>query len=269
MASPMAVNSVFATPELVEGILIHLPLKDLLFAQAVCTYWKAVIDGSQLLQKALFFRPATSDVAFWHAYHGKGMEQCNIESKDFYYRVPTDATHFVRDFEECVEEQYKAWPRLSQSRIDVIERLMEQIREKMVKTRVFLNPLLVAKSKWFDSVFRGRYARYGAMTQGFDDTQVKDDEALLVAYERPEASWRQMLITQPPLGSVSAWVDEDTKYPSHDAWNRFAVEDAGKPVKMEALRTAMVGHHLVINGTNYFEVWENGETLWDIVDRET
>jgi hypothetical protein len=46
------------TPELLEQILLHLPMLDLLHCQRVCRHWKDVIDSSPVLQQALYFRPA-------------------------------------------------------------------------------------------------------------------------------------------------------------------------------------------------------------------
>ncbi|KAI6795034.1 hypothetical protein KC361_g5256 [Hortaea werneckii] len=50
-------NAVLHTTELLENILYFLPMKDLLFAQRVCTKWRELIQRSVPLQEALFFRP--------------------------------------------------------------------------------------------------------------------------------------------------------------------------------------------------------------------
>lgn len=50
----MAAKS-FTTTELVEQMLLQLPMKDLLLAQRVDKIFKATIDGSLKLQQALFF----------------------------------------------------------------------------------------------------------------------------------------------------------------------------------------------------------------------
>lgn len=50
-------KAVFSTAELLESILHELPTKDLLLAQAVSKHWKATIDNSPKLQRALFFKP--------------------------------------------------------------------------------------------------------------------------------------------------------------------------------------------------------------------
>ncbi|KAK3632723.1 hypothetical protein LTR56_016193 [Elasticomyces elasticus] len=53
-------TQVLALPELLETILLGLPIKDLLFAQKVCKTWMEVTEGSARIQKALFFIPGSS-----------------------------------------------------------------------------------------------------------------------------------------------------------------------------------------------------------------
>lgn len=50
-------HRVINTTELLEEILINLPVQDLLLSQRVSKHFKAVIDGSIILQRALFFLP--------------------------------------------------------------------------------------------------------------------------------------------------------------------------------------------------------------------
>jgi hypothetical protein len=65
MASPAAgpltaTDQVFLVPELLESILLHLPLQDLLVnAQRINHTWNAIIQNSKRLQEVLFFE-ATS-----------------------------------------------------------------------------------------------------------------------------------------------------------------------------------------------------------------
>jgi len=53
----MAAQRTFDVPELLEHVLLQLPIKDLLFAQKVCKHWKQTIEASPRAQQALFFRP--------------------------------------------------------------------------------------------------------------------------------------------------------------------------------------------------------------------
>jgi hypothetical protein len=65
----MAAQQVFDITELLEAILLELPIKDLLFAQKICRRFKAVIEDSTSLQKALFFQPGQIDDAAIDAKH--------------------------------------------------------------------------------------------------------------------------------------------------------------------------------------------------------
>ncbi|KAK5732323.1 hypothetical protein LTR17_010637 [Elasticomyces elasticus] len=51
---------VLALPELLETILLGLPIKDLLFAQKVCKTWKQIMGESTSIQRALFFKPGAA-----------------------------------------------------------------------------------------------------------------------------------------------------------------------------------------------------------------
>jgi hypothetical protein len=59
MASSSAAALVFNTPELLELILACLPLKYILHANRINKTFRAVISSSPLLQRALYFRPAS------------------------------------------------------------------------------------------------------------------------------------------------------------------------------------------------------------------
>lgn len=48
---------VLAITELLEQILLELPMRDLLLAQRVDQFWKHTIDGSPRIQRALYFEP--------------------------------------------------------------------------------------------------------------------------------------------------------------------------------------------------------------------
>ncbi|KAK5732255.1 hypothetical protein LTR17_010701 [Elasticomyces elasticus] len=57
MATTTPGSTLASTPELVEMILLRLPLPDILLAQRVDRTWCAIIRESPQLQRALFFRP--------------------------------------------------------------------------------------------------------------------------------------------------------------------------------------------------------------------
>ncbi|KAF2162094.1 hypothetical protein M409DRAFT_27471 [Zasmidium cellare ATCC 36951] len=60
----IAADAVFNTAELIEKILVDVPLKTLLTSQRVSKQWKATIAGSKEIQKKLFFTPAVAKRAF-------------------------------------------------------------------------------------------------------------------------------------------------------------------------------------------------------------
>jgi hypothetical protein len=53
---PTAATRVLDTPELLEAILLHLPLRDLLHSQRVSCQFQATVTSSPSIQRALFFR---------------------------------------------------------------------------------------------------------------------------------------------------------------------------------------------------------------------
>lgn len=55
MAQRHMSDTVFLTTELLERILVKLPMKDLLLAQRVSKKFRNVINGSKTLRQALFF----------------------------------------------------------------------------------------------------------------------------------------------------------------------------------------------------------------------
>ncbi|PVH69039.1 hypothetical protein DL98DRAFT_522394 [Cadophora sp. DSE1049] len=56
----IAMTRVFATPELIEAILVQLPLRDLLLAQVVSPGWSRTISSSPIIQQKLFFTPTSA-----------------------------------------------------------------------------------------------------------------------------------------------------------------------------------------------------------------
>ncbi|KAK3639471.1 hypothetical protein LTR56_012442 [Elasticomyces elasticus] len=54
-------------PELLENILMNLPLRDILFSQRVCRVWQESILQSPNIQKALFLRVGSTTTTAWHS----------------------------------------------------------------------------------------------------------------------------------------------------------------------------------------------------------
>ncbi|KAK5124657.1 hypothetical protein LTR85_001370 [Meristemomyces frigidus] len=56
-SAPSACSLVFSTTELLEQILLSLPMCDLLLAQGINRHFKTIIDSSVAIQRALYFIP--------------------------------------------------------------------------------------------------------------------------------------------------------------------------------------------------------------------
>lgn len=53
-------HEMWDVPEVLENILVRLPMKDLLLDQRVCTQWRDLIQAAPRLQEALFFKPIST-----------------------------------------------------------------------------------------------------------------------------------------------------------------------------------------------------------------
>src|SRR4051812_23246071 len=67
MASPnpyQAANAVFGTNELLCGIIVQLPLKDIVAATGVCQTWRKALKDNVAIQQPLFIAPGeVSDIS--------------------------------------------------------------------------------------------------------------------------------------------------------------------------------------------------------------
>lgn len=83
--STSASTRAFANYDLLEDILLHLPLRDLLFSRRVCKQWNGVQDTSARVRKALFLEPFHQEKVYYPS-----------ASKPHWHLVPTPA--------ECAQE---------------------------------------------------------------------------------------------------------------------------------------------------------------------
>ncbi|KAK4500209.1 hypothetical protein PRZ48_008395 [Zasmidium cellare] len=132
-----AAHRTFTVPEVLEMIFLPLSIPDLLSKiPRVCKHWKARVDSSVKLQRALFFKPST-DV--------------------------------------MIKQQEEGMPGLCFELI--------QGSDKMWTYPIIANPFLFEIS----NDYLVSHADASRMPKGID---------------RPEASWRRMLVTQPPMDNV-------------------------------------------------------------------
>ncbi|KAK5119514.1 hypothetical protein LTR85_007614 [Meristemomyces frigidus] len=157
---PQACTRVLGTAELLEMILLRLPMKDLLFAHAVCRQWKSTIDDTARLQQALFFRSATPEPVEFH-YQEAYVNSDGVSVRKGYWATAADGKKPVRVSPNALYAAHQ-WPFL-----------------------------------WI----------YAASWQA-KDLDRKDIEAFL----RPEASWRRMLVAQPPPRKIYLYRNHPTSY---------------------------------------------------------
>lgn len=135
-------EKILQTPELLELILVQLPIKDLLLARRISTTFNNLIQTSPTLQQALFFRPRPASSP-----------------------PPTPPASSA--------------PLRSHPTGDLVTETWQR------------NSLLTsAFPPWFD--------RPGLFIspEAFEMLPLASEQP---AYLRPEASWRRMLVTQPPV----------------------------------------------------------------------
>lgn len=152
-------------PELVENMLLQLPLRKILLVQQVCKTWKDVIETSPQIQKALFFRPSAD------------IQLRLVETRGVYplpCRKHMDCPSYTGDGHKPTDDE-SGFTRWAQSLSD----------ESLY--RILVNPFLRSCAS---EPGGHRYIRR-------EDHRFDRD-----VYERPEASWRKMLLTQPPLAEA-------------------------------------------------------------------
>lgn len=150
--------------ELVEQILLELPIQDILFAQRVNHTWCGVIQESLKLQRALFFKPISDDLFVPHW---------------------ADDPTYVHDSGKSVERATKTTT--AQDASDPLPKHNTIHAVDMDKTVV--NPFLEGKLPWLI---------YGSWSYLPNDLIIHPKEA----YSQMEASWRKMLVTQAPFAEI-------------------------------------------------------------------
>lgn len=153
-----------AIPELVEAVVLELPLQDILLAQRVDRTWRATIKNSPKLQKALFFRPSVED----------GLFMASIAR-------PTDACTCEKSAHAPPLSHLKAkhldWHALSWARGDADKESESKLN---VTVEVTVNPFLL----------KGYLDDIEGVEGGLETNNTIGD---------PEDSLRRMLFAQPPI----------------------------------------------------------------------
>ena len=159
---------VLHTTELLEAILDHLPEKELLLAQRVCRKFRAVISRSKLLQQKLFFAPAEATLG-WS------------------YKAPIN-----NDEETGFGDSSVGWTEIS--KLDLIDGQRQGLDVLPYGRQ---NPMFLEQTGYYPLLQRSGPNKVGV------DLGLKHHAP--PSMRRPEASWRRMYLTQPPVTSVTAY----------------------------------------------------------------
>lgn len=150
------------TPELLEAILLHTNSQDILLAQRVSKCWQRTIKDSIWLQRMIFMKPVDCGTVSW-------LDWCFDEERMY------TMLHLGESLRACRRtDELKYVPHWGQTRLD---------RKKF---RIFVNPIL---AKRFPIICAG---------------SVKAGPVYAVGdgMNHPYASWKKMLITQPPINTM-------------------------------------------------------------------
>lgn len=164
---------VLTTTELLEIILLHLDTRTLLIsAGRVCQTWKVLIQTSPTIQQALFFRPVPNPNTKKAKLHGHAKSISNsLLSSPLKKDTNSEQGSMNEEESPCTQPIYNS--------------LLAQ-----------------AFPPFFPSVYEGNLvANEEKKTSrfSFKDLDMLSSPEKKTAYMRREASWRKMLLRQPPV----------------------------------------------------------------------
>jgi hypothetical protein len=198
--SGTSMDHVLNSAQLLERILLFMRIKDLLVnAQRVSRQWKAIIDSSCRLQQALFFRPLPGGPVLWEEgpYSSMPPDRASQWKEDRHVA-------YVRDWnnEDDWENRDDWWNCLMNE-----EEFFDEFDEKFYD---FLDwsqddNVLVQRTVVFDNPFRKQVRRLYMQRRFFAPRSSRHVfESFEEALKRDSASWRRMLVCQPPIACVKA-----------------------------------------------------------------
>lgn len=199
-----AAERVLELPELLERILLLVPMRDLLFSQRVSKFWQALIGNSLPLQQALFFKPIMKFKPFTALLVDRHPRK-SYDGPCILQAVSPGGKHGIEQGATLVAEA---------------------------------NPLLVWQDRWFDeeihevcplALVREAF-RYQASIMIFNLPMEKQSSEM-------QPSWKRMYLSQPPC--EVAWV-QYADYTRDEEWAHWRVEVPGG-VKLGHVAEEMIG----------------------------
>lgn len=248
----------FANKRLFDKICVNLPHKDLLLAQRVCKTFKSLIERSHQLQQALFLLPAKCGSIAWMCAETDPMADCLDDIKTFeeLQRVKImsattsqrqariywhDGEHHTKGVSALLP--YPAHWGLTATDVDHF--------------RIFENTLLhdkLAASGLFPDCFSIRSQDRALDTKGLS--------ALRAAISYQHASWKRMIITQPPIRRLVFYHASKPLAMVYTAPDPFAGFRA-MPLLTEPINKCWLESG--VGGFGYLEPWTDGTDLERVV----
>ncbi|KAF6832692.1 F-box domain-containing protein [Colletotrichum musicola] len=224
--SQHAMDIVLAIPELLESILVHVDMKTLLVsAPRVCKAWKATMDESPAVQQTLFFKPVGIAVS-------PGPIHSPPESDDEVKAGEQERTKAViinpllaAKFNKCF---FDFGPTYS------FHRRANSFYEMPWTPR----PIKTERESW------GGYSQLRPAPLSPDEARVEKESR--DRFTRRGASWRRMLVSQPPPPSLGYVRCDISDLPAEGQRVQSANIPAGSGLRMGQLYDVVqhhVGHH--------------------------
>lgn len=180
-AADSATTRALETPELLENVLLYLPLNEILFAQRVCRFWKASIETSANAQRVLYYRPLSDGHVSWRFVKG--------------WRMHLDDDRPMRN---------GRW----------------HMKGRNEQVQPALNPLMrrFFITEWIDfyGVFLTGFVVPIFNPEAYQDEYMEIGEDIgprsmheLHTLHRAQSSWKNMLLMQPPCHQINFACDVD------------------------------------------------------------
>ncbi|KAK5119518.1 hypothetical protein LTR85_007618 [Meristemomyces frigidus] len=210
----VAAAKVEGIPELLEMILLQLPLPHILLAQRVNRAWRDLITQSSKLQRTLYFRPVSDTVLTFCGFKNvvlqcTGKDDCDLDAVE---------SLGAKDFGD------------SGPNVNTVRGWVYNDGDNKVAVQPTLNPFLAQASSYIGAVWFWYY--FGSKEGATGKVGSEDMRAFLA---RPGASWRRMLFAQPPLAAAIA----DHGSASH--WHRVTAQAAALGMTLEDLHRNAIG----------------------------
>lgn len=192
-------HRVLDCPELLELILLQLPIRSLLHAQRICRSFRDAIRSSPTLQQALFFQPLPRLPTDSPATQDQVLNPLLVENFRPFFESRPRSEHIycdgIYEFDdldwsggygwadndarerkpEVQEKLHDTWPRSTDEQI-----LLRPSVKPFASPPLCDAPILVES----------------------EDPDLEQALQCVKAYQRPDASWRKMLPAQPPISSL-------------------------------------------------------------------